>query len=347
MALYEVKRFKCTVSYIGKAYSGWQTQKRGDSVQEAIENAISSVTGSYTKITGSGRTDAGVSAAGQVFHFDTDKNLSAARWYGALNSRLADDIRIMETEEVNELFHARYNVRRKQYDYRIHTGQYDVFSREYAYQCPYVPDIEKMKEASRYLIGTHDFTSFNSNPLSEMPDQVRTVNDIIFHEEDNGIIRISFIGKGFLRYMVRMMTGTLLEAGRGRIEPVRVKEILDMRSKDISTRNAPACGLTLTRVDYYDVIAKDSSYIIREFLEGDRLPEGYSLQDAEQDVKERRDSRIYAVWDRQTHSVTGWCSLSKAGAAVHSYTDACDERICMLAETIREPEHNDIFPGKK
>ncbi|MCR5795661.1 MAG: tRNA pseudouridine(38-40) synthase TruA [Solobacterium sp.] len=347
MAVGEIKRFKCTVSYIGRTYSGWQSQKRGDSVQEALEAAVSSVTGTYTKITGSGRTDAGVSARGQVFHFDTDKDLTAARWYGALNSHLPDDIRIMETEEVDDLFHARYNVRKKQYDYRIHTGQYDVFSREYAYQCPYALDIEKMKEASRYLIGTHDFTSFNSNPLSEMPDQVRTVSGIVFHEEENGILRISFTGKGFLRYMVRMMCGSLLEAGRGRIEPLRVKEILEMRSKDISTRNAPACGLTLTWVDYYDVAAKDSLFIIREFLEADEIPEGHELKDLEEGVKERKDGRIYAVWDRQDHSVKGFCSLSQGGVSVHSYDDALYEQIRSLADDIREPLHNDIFTGKR
>ena len=347
MAVSEVKRFKCTVSYIGRAYSGWQSQRRGDSVQEALEAAIGSVTCTDTKITGSGRTDAGVSALGQVFHFDTDKDLTAARWYGAINSHLPDDIRIMAVEEADDLFHARYNVRKKQYDYRIHTGQYDVFSREYAYQCPYGIDIEKMKEASRYLVGTHDFTSFNSNPLSEMPDQVRTVSDIVFHEEDGGILRISFIGKGFLRYMVRMMCGSLLEAGRGRIGPLRVKEILEMRSKDISTRNAPACGLTLTWVDYYDVIAKDSRFIIREFLEADEIPAGCELKDLEEGVKERKDGRIYAVWDRQDHSVKGFCSLPGDGVCVHSYDDALYEHIRSLADGIREPVHHDIFTGKR
>ena len=178
-----MKRFRSTVSYCGAAYDGWQSQRNGQSVQEQIEEALHAIAHQKINITASGRTDAGVNARAQVFHFDCDMDLSARKWMGALNGRLPKDIHIMDVQETDHLFHARYNVRMKQYDYRINLGPYDVFTKDIAYQCPVSLDVEKMEEASKVLIGTHDFTSFNSNPLSETPDQTRTVKDIVFSRE--------------------------------------------------------------------------------------------------------------------------------------------------------------------
>lgn len=263
-----MKRYKCTVAYIGAAYSGWQSQASGLGIQDFIEKALFRITGEKISVKASGRTDAGVSAKGQVFHFDTEKDMTPRKWMGAINTYLPKDIHILSVEEKDRLFHARYCVKMKQYDYRINLGPYDVFTRDTAYQCPVELNVEKMMEAARYLVGTHDFTSLNSSPLSEYPDQVRTVKDIVFRREGN-ILTISFYGKGFLRYMVRMMTAQLIEAGRGRIQPGDIQTILESRSRTSRRRNAPANGLILSKVEYFEVLALSAEYMVREVLDGD------------------------------------------------------------------------------
>ena len=298
-------RYRCTVAYDGAAYDGWQSQKNGRSVQEAIEEALHAIAHTRVIITASGRTDAGVSAKAQVFHFDSDMDLSPRKWMGAINGKLPKDIHIMHMEETYGHFHARYNVRMKQYAYRINLGPYDVFTRDIAYQCPVKLDVEKMKEASRYLIGTHDFTSFNSNPLSETPNQVRTVKDITF-EQNGNILTMYFTGKGFLRYMVRMMSAALIEVGRGKMEPQSVQRMLEARSKTIARKNAPANGLTLERVDYFDICALSEEAMIREFLEGDELPEGTELSMYEEAAEKDIWPRTYAMTTRSSQEMLGY-----------------------------------------
>lgn len=267
-----MKRLKCTVSYVGSHYDGWQTQKNGRSIQEKIEEALARICQKPVVITAAGRTDAGVSAKGQVFHFDTERDMTPYKWKGALNGMLPDDIHIMQIEEVSPLFHARYCVKMKQYDYRINLGPYDVFTKDIAWQCPYKLDVEKMKKTASYLVGTHDFTSLNANPLAEKPDQVRTVKEISFSQEGD-ILKISFLGKGFLRYMVRMMCAQLIEAGRGKMEPEEVVRILEAKSKTASRKNAVPEGLTLQKVEYFEIIALSDDRMVREILEDDDVPE--------------------------------------------------------------------------
>ena len=266
-------RVRCTVAYEGAAYCGWQRQKNGRSVQGVIEDALSHISNEGIRITGAGRTDAGVNARGQVFHFDTEMELSTAKWKGAINSRLPEDIRITDVILTDSLFHARYGVRRKQYDYRIHTGGYDVFTRNTAYQCPYAIDVERMKDAAEVFVGRHDFAAFCSNSFKETPDQVRTVEEIRFHE-DGDLLTISYTGAGFLRYMVRMMTGALLECGRGRLDKEDIRRLLEGKSKDTMRWNAPACGLTLEKIEYFVVLASNRETMIREALPDDDVPEG-------------------------------------------------------------------------
>ncbi|MBQ6451382.1 MAG: tRNA pseudouridine(38-40) synthase TruA [Solobacterium sp.] len=263
-----MKRYKCTVAYAGSRFAGWQTQKNNTSVQETIEEVLFSITGVPTKITGAGRTDAGVNAEGQVFHFDTDRVMTPYKWKGAMNAFLHPDIHIISVEEAEDTFHARYNVLSKQYDYRINLGEYDVLNRESVFQCPYKLNVEKMEEASRYFVGTHDFTSFNSTSLQEKPDQVRTVESIIFRREGD-VLCISYTGRGFLRYMVRMMSGMLVEVGRGKIPPERIREILEERRKTTAVKNAPAEGLTLAKVNYYRVYAENDVLLVRDCLPED------------------------------------------------------------------------------
>ena len=296
-----MKRYKCTVAYVGANYEGWQSQKNKRTVQEKIEEAISVITQEKTSIVASGRTDAGVSARGQVFHFDTKREMPVRKWMYAINGKLPKDIHITEMEEAFETFHARYCVKMKQYDYRINLGPYDVFTKDTVYQCPYTLDVEKMKAASKYFIGEHDFTSFNATSLYEKQDQVRTVKDISFSMEGN-ILKITFLGKGFLRYMVRMMVGQLIEAGRGRIPPEEIRNILEKRSKTASLKNAPPQGLTLQKVSYFEIMALSDKCMIREYLEGD---EGYT------DLLDQ-----YVLKTRNTQKILGEMILKDAYAKI-------------------------------
>ncbi len=295
-------RYKCTVSYVGANYCGWQTQKNGNSVQEYLESALERIFDGPVRIMAAGRTDAGVNAWGQVFQFDSEKEIGERKLMGAVNGFLPSDIRIRKVEKKDELFHVRYCVKSKQYDYRINLGEYDVFSRPFAWQCPYPVNVARMEEASRYFVGTHDFTSFNSNPLKETPDQVRTIESITFSREGD-LLTISYKGRGFLRYMVRMMTAALLEVGRGRMEPEDVKRLLDAKSKTVARRNAHPEGLTLKEITYFEVLAQSAGLTLREVL-----PE-----DAEQLGGMPFE---YVLADRHTDEVYGGYTEGPAGAVL-------------------------------
>lgn len=275
-----VIRYRCTVSYIGKNYSGWQSQKDGSSIQEHIESALQHLCQEEVHITGSGRTDAGVNARGQVFHFDTHRDMADRKWIPAINRFLPEDIYVLKVQRVSFTFHARHCVRWKKYTYRIHVGPYDVFSKDTACQCPVPLDFEKMKEASRCFVGTKDFTALNSSSLKEYPDQVRTVFSVDCRQ-DGDMLSFTFRGKGFLRYMVRMMSAALIEVGKGKLQVEDVQRLLEQKSRNVAHKNAPACGLTLEEVSYFDVLALGSEGMIREYLYTDVLPAGYTLEDLE------------------------------------------------------------------
>lgn len=291
-------RYKCTVSYDGTSYEGWQTQKRGNSIQEQIETVLERITGTAVNIVASGRTDAGVSARAQVFHFDTEKDMPGRKWVGAINAGLPDDIHIMAVEKVTRRFHARHCVRWKRYTYRVNDGPYDVFTRNHAYQCQIPLNFEKMRETVPFLTGRHDFTALNSSTLAEYPDQVRTVEKIELARRGNMIL-MTFQAKGFLRYMVRMMSAQLIEVGKGKLTPQDVKAILDSHSKSVSKRNAPACGLTLEEVSYYDVMAMSEEAVIREYILKDDIPAGLDLSVMERNIAERRFPMTWLVTSRR------------------------------------------------
>lgn len=255
-------RYKVIVSYIGKAYSGWQRQKNKLSVQEVIEEVINRITNESNIIVASGRTDSKVNARGQVFHFDSDVDMDNEKWKYGLNTYLPDDIYINSVTKVNKLFHARYCVLFKEYEYVINIGEYNVFNKDYVYHCFYKLDIDKMKEASKYFIGLHDFTSFCANPVDKFPNQVREIYSIDFSLEYN-LLKLKFKGSGFLRYMVRMLVACLIEVGRNKLSVEDVKDILYRKDKDIFNKNAIASGLTLNKVEYFDLIYLDENYLIR------------------------------------------------------------------------------------
>ncbi len=242
-------RLKVTVAYNGANFVGWQRQSKGRTVQKTIEDVISVILNQPTEITASGRTDSGVSALGQVFHFDSDFNISPQQWQKALNTQLPDDIYIKDVCAVSDDFHARYNVVSKRYDYCIQTGDYDVFSYPFVYQLNRSLDLDKMRECAAMFVGEHDFTSFNATPLEILPYQIRTIKRLdIIDEKDK--VRLIFEGKGFLRYMVRMITQVLIEVGLGRLNSQDIQSMFELNNKQACKLNAPAQGLVLVEVRY-------------------------------------------------------------------------------------------------
>lgn len=244
-----MERIKCTISYDGTNFAGYQVQPNLRTVQSAIEAVLKKMHNKDIRITASGRTDAFVHALGQVIHFDTSLNIPAEQWKRALNTQLPDDISIVQVEKVADNFHARYDVTKKEYRYRISTQKdVDVFKRLYTYHYPYELNMEKMKEAAVYFVGTHDFTLFCS-ARTEVVDKVRTIYEVRM-EQQGDEIEIAFVGNGFLYNMVRILVGVILAAGQGRIEPHEVKDVLEKQDRKLSTRTAPGHGLYLWKVYY-------------------------------------------------------------------------------------------------
>ncbi|MBM7588407.1 tRNA pseudouridine38-40 synthase [Bacillus pakistanensis] len=243
-------RFKCLVSYDGSGFSGYQVQPDKRTVQGEIEKALSKIhKGSFERITGSGRTDSGVHAMGQVFHFDSNLNISEKKWPTVLNSLLSSDISILSAEEVGLDFHARFSVKKKEYRYKIHLQTVrNPFTRHQAFHYPYPLNVEDMRKASLAFIGEHDFTSFCSSK-TDVEDKIRTIYSISLNVDEENLI-ISYEGNGFLYNMVRIITGTLLEVGRGKITPENVTEILKAKDRTKAGKTAPPEGLYLWKVTY-------------------------------------------------------------------------------------------------
>lgn len=241
-------RYLAVVSYLGSKYAGWQIQPNDISIQQIIEEKISKILNTPTKIYGSGRTDAGVHSHGQTFHFDSDKIKDIGKFTYSLNSLLPDDIHIISIEKVDDEFHARYDVKRKIYSYLINIGKYDVFQKDTIYQLLRPLNIEKMKECVNVFEGRHNFQNFTSKDIDE-DNFVRTIYSINL-SLDNDIIKITFEGDGFMRYMVRMIVGTLIEVGLERITTEEVQKILEDDKRKVVSYKAPANGLYLEKVIY-------------------------------------------------------------------------------------------------
>lgn len=242
-------RYKVTLAYDGSNYCGWQIQPNGLSVQQVVEEVISSIQKIETHIEASGRTDAKVHAKGQVFHFDTHLSMTAEQWEKALNAKLPEDMRVKHVEQVNDNFHSRFDAKWKNYDYYVNLGAYDPFERNHVLQLCRPLDVVKMKECAKCFVGCHDFTAFNANSLQERPNQVRTIYDLWIEEKGEMII-FHYYGEGFLRYMVRMITQTLIEVGKGRLTIEQVNELLQQAKKHSAPFNASAVGLYLVKVGY-------------------------------------------------------------------------------------------------
>ncbi len=245
-----MKNYVLTVTYDGTAYCGWQKQGNSqNSIQGKIEAVLSRMCGEPVSVQGSGRTDAGVHAKGQVASFkcNTEKTPSEIAEY--LNTYLPKDIAVKALSEADERFHARLSAKRKTYLYRINiSGISNVFERKYIYDLPGELDIEKMKKAAGKLLGKHDFKAFSSVKRTKKS----TVREIyaIDVEKAGGEIDISVTGNGFLYNMVRIIVGTLIEAGRGERTPESVEEALLSLNRENAGYTAPPEGLILMKVEY-------------------------------------------------------------------------------------------------
>lgn len=247
-----MKRLKCTIAYDGTNFEGYQIQPNGRTVQGELQNALKQLhKGSEVKVYASGRTDAGVHAAGQVIHFDTNLHIPSEKWPHAMHTKLPADIRILSVEEVPSSFHARFSVVQKEYRYKVWIGErQDVFQRQYTYFYPLPLNIASMQEAKQYLIGTNDFTSFCSSK-TEIEDKVRTIYELDISQEENVLI-FRVVGNGFLYNMVRIIVGTLLDVGRGKLQANNLPTIINGKNREHAGKTAPAHGLYLWNVVYND-----------------------------------------------------------------------------------------------
>lgn len=245
-----MRNIKLTIEYDGKRYLGWQ--RLGDSdktIQGKIENIIKQMTGEEIEIVGSGRTDGGTHARGQVANFKTHSELSLAEMIAFLNRYLPQDIVVKDAEEVAERFHARYNAAGKQYSYYVwHAEIPSAFERAYSYHYPQVLDLDRMRKACNKLTGKHDFMGFSALKKTKK-STVRTIENITI-EEEGSLLHFTFVGDGFLHKMVRIMVGTLLEIGAGTMELEAIDEIFANKVRKNAGETVPAQGLFLDEVFY-------------------------------------------------------------------------------------------------
>ncbi|WP_440897146.1 tRNA pseudouridine(38-40) synthase TruA [Amphibacillus sp. Q70] len=244
-------RFLATVSYDGSNYAGYQIQPDQITIQSVIESALKRMhKGKVVKITASGRTDAGVHAYEQVFHFDSQLMIPEANWKKALNAILPDDIVIKKVEQVADQFHARYSAKAKTYKYVILNAEDpSPFQTKYSTYIKQTLNVEAMNHACQHIIGEHDFTSFCAANSYVKGSKIRTISQASCTKKDPYLI-LSFTGNGFLYNMVRIIVGTLIEVGLGRRAPDSLREIIKSKDRGAAGKTAPAQGLYLDHVKY-------------------------------------------------------------------------------------------------
>ena len=243
------KNYKMTICYDGSRYYGWEHQPDRDTIQGKLENVLTRMCGEFIDVIGAGRTDAGVHARAMVANALMDTGLSPEEIRDYMNCYLPDDIAVREVKEASDRFHARYKAVGKLYCYTCFDGPVKpVFQRKYVTVLDYHPDVEKMREAAKYLEGKHDYKSFCSNPRMKK-STVRIVDKIEITKK-GGFIYFNYHGTGFLQNMVRILTGTLLEVGKGNIAPEQMPEIIKSRDRQKAGPTAPPGGLCLMKVDY-------------------------------------------------------------------------------------------------
>ncbi|MDD2470216.1 MAG: tRNA pseudouridine(38-40) synthase TruA [Bacilli bacterium] len=244
-----MKRYLIRFSYDATNYYGYQKQPKLKTVQQALEDALTSINNNKKVIIhAASRTDRGVHALNQKAHFDLDVNITCYKLKRALNSKLTNDIHVNDAQEVDNTFHARYMASKKEYLYILNMGEYNPIERNYIYQYCKELNLAKMKEAIKLFKGEHDFTSFvSAEDLKE--NNIRTIYDADIVEENNKVY-FTFIGSGFLKYQVRNMIGTLIEVGNGKREPADITKILNFKDRRKAGKTAKPEGLYLKDIWY-------------------------------------------------------------------------------------------------
>ncbi len=244
-----MRNIKLIIEYDGKGFNGWQKQPDRLNIQGEIEKAIEEITGEKVDLTASGRTDAGVHSLGQTANFKTDSKIPTEKFAKAINSRLKKSIVIKSAEEVDEKFHSRYSVKSKTYRYIINNSENGTaIYRGLEYHVPMKLDYEKMNEAIKYFIGEHDFKAFKASGTSSK-SSVRKILDGNVRKEGERVI-IEVTGTGFLYNMVRIISGTLLDVGLGKIKPEDIPSIIESKDRTKAGKTLPAHGLYLLQVNY-------------------------------------------------------------------------------------------------
>lgn len=257
----ELRRIKLTLRYDGTAYNGWQTQPKGITIQGLLQEAVFRLTGERVLVAGSGRTDAGVHALGQVAAFSSGSSLQAAVIKRGLNALLPVDIRVTSIEEADLVFHPRYDAKLKKYFYLISNAYTpSVFMRHYFWHVKVCLNVKDMQSAADCIVGTHDFSSFRGAGCGAK-ELIKTIHGLAVETVDEAafflpagfageLIKITITADGFLRHMVRNIVGTLVEVGIGRMAPEMAGKILRAKDRRLAGPTAPAKGLFLEKVIY-------------------------------------------------------------------------------------------------
>lgn len=245
-----MRNIKLTIEYEGTAYCGWQWQAGLPTVQGALIDALRKLIGEDVELSGSSRTDAGVHALGQVANFKTDSGISLYNVLRGLNFHLPEDIAIRHVEEAPLEFDSRHDSKAKTYIYKIFNRQQrPAMLRRFAWHVWKPLDISLMSEAASYIIGEKDFASFMAAD-AQVRHSMREVSTVQIRRGEDGLVEIEVVGRAFLRHMVRIMTGTLVEVGMGRIRPETVAHIIAAQDRRRAPMTAPAHGLTLIKIEY-------------------------------------------------------------------------------------------------
>ncbi|MBS0663287.1 MAG: tRNA pseudouridine(38-40) synthase TruA [Verrucomicrobia bacterium] len=245
----KIQRWKCLVAYDGTDFSGWQSQAKADGVQDVIEARLARIFGAPVRVHGSGRTDSGVHAKGQVFHFDAAWPHGTEKLLAAFRVGLPPSIQIKSVRAVRPDFHARFQATGKRYEYRVQLGAADPFNRRYCWQFFRPLDVAAMQAAADLLRGRHDFRAFTALNGPEREDTVRDLRRLEVRRAGR-TLRITAEADGFLYKMVRSLVGLLVSVGEGKVPLAQVREILSGRTRTHIVQTAPPQGLFLVKVFY-------------------------------------------------------------------------------------------------
>lgn len=245
-----MRRIRLVVAYDGTNYHGWQVQPGAVTVEQVLNEALSQLMGEEIAVIGASRTDSGVHSRGNVAVFDTENRMAADKVCLAVNQRLPEDVRVISSEEVAPDWHPRKHKCVKTYEYKIYNQRIEMpDKRLYTYFFYYKLDLEAMRQGAEYLLGEHDFKSFCS-ARTQVTDTVRTVYSLSVERDAEDVVTLRIRGNGFLYNMVRIIAGTLIQVGAGRLAPEEVGRMLAAQDRRAAGPTAPAKGLTLVGMEY-------------------------------------------------------------------------------------------------